>query len=565
MHADDRLDTVLAAPATGDVAARIQYRQLLDLVGTLAPGARSETIDAAYLRLRELAARIPDRERAAVLADPALRLRSPRLLADLARAEHSVAAAAFRNARLDEGEWLDLIPALPIGARGLVRQRRNLSPAVEALLSRLGIAERALPPGPTPASNVLRLPERPPERPVLRDEEGIGAIVRRIEAFRQRRAAAPAALRPDPSAPPLPLAEIAELVGGAPLTAFDFAADSAGRILWADSVAAPGVVGLRLGSADPANPLQSDHAVAEALRRRRPLQGGTVELAGGPALAGHWRIDAAPGFDEGGRLTGWRGRFRRPPAMAAPLATAPGTTEADRIRQLLHELRTPVNAIQGFAEVIQQQLFGPTPHQYRALAASVAGDAARILAGFEDLDRLARLDTGALTPDAGTTDLTALVARLVAQLEAWTTPRSSGFVFEPADALAVALAPHEAERLCWRLLGTLAGAAAPGEKLKLKCKATATGVRLSLALPAQLARLDDPFHAEPNAITGALAAGMFGAGFALRLARSEASGAGGSLERRGDKLRLTLPPVSGDLTAPADDPSDEVGSVAATA
>ena len=58
---------------------------------------------------------------------------------------------------------------------------------------------------------------------------------------------------------------------------------------------------------------------------------------------------------------------------------------------MLHELRTPVNAIQGFAEVIQQQLFGPTPHEYRALAAGIAGDAARILSAFEELDRLAGL------------------------------------------------------------------------------------------------------------------------------------------------------------------------------
>jgi hypothetical protein len=40
---------------------------------------------------------------------------------------------------------------------------------------------------------------------------------------------------------------------------------------------------------------------------------------------------------------------------------------------------------------------------------------------------------------------------------------------------------------------------------------------------------------------------MFGTGFALRLAAAEARAAGGSLERKGDKLRLLLP----GLTEPA--------------
>jgi two-component system OmpR family sensor kinase len=83
---------------------------------------------------------------------------------------------------------------------------------------------------------------------------------------------------------------------------------------------------------------------------------------------------------------------------------------------------------------------------------------------------------------------------------------------------------------------------------------TASGgtASLTLALPRALADQSDIFHAAaPNSSTP-LSAGMFGAGFALRLAANEAKAGGGKLERQGDSLRLELPLTTSDLTAPAD-------------
>ena len=61
-------------------------------------------------------------------------------------------------------------------------------------------------------------------------------------------------------------------------------------------------------------------------------------------------------------------------------------------------------------------------------------------------------------------------------------------------------------------------------------------------LPATLAALDDDALLRAGlAQTQALSGGMLGTGFALRLAASEAKAAGGSLIRKGDRLRLTLP------------------------
>jgi hypothetical protein len=259
-------------------------------------------------------------------------------------------------------------------------------------------------------------------------------------------------------------------------------------------------------------------------------------------------VDAEPVFAAGGKFTGYRGRLRRPVFAPTPESPpAPADTPQDRMRQVLHELRTPVNAIQGFAEIIQQQLFGPTPHEYRALAAGIASDAARMLAAFDELDRLARLESKALQIDVGECDLAAILRDTAAQLEPHTTPRSSGFEIRVEDALpAAAIAPLEGQRIVWRLLATLAGTAAPGEVLRTRLRARGDGLRLVIALPAALAARegDSLFEAAVGSIPQVIAAGVFGVGFALRLARAEAASAGGALTRKGDRLRLDLPALT---------------------
>lgn len=566
MHFDDRLGTVLRLRAESAALQRVQLRQLLDLLGIMPVEARGDQVDAAYARLAQLAKAIAPGERATMLADPALRLRSPRLVAALAENEEAVARAALLRADLSEEQWIDLIPALHPAARGFVRARADLPSPVAALLARLGAQARALPPAQATVPAELEIPPEPVDEilPVEAPdseaaEQGIGALVRRIEAYRRAREVIEP--RPQGDSPLLPLGEDHVLRVPATVQACDFATDAAGRIVWADPGAAPMLIGLRLGGRDNASPLAAPAALDEAMRRRQPLRGIAVSLEGAPAIAGDWQIDAVPWFDPlNGRHLGYRGRLRRPAAGIAASAAPARDSEADRIRQMLHELRTPVNAIQGFAEVIQQQLFGPTPHEYRALASSVVGDAARMLAAFEELERLAKLESGALEVEGGTTDLGEVVASTVAQLAAHSRQRGSGFAMRPFEgSLAVPLARIEAERIVWRLLATLAGVCAPGEQLTLRLREKAGAVRLDLTLPAVLSSRseDEVFGAAAGSIPQVIAAGVFGVGFALRLARSEARAAGGSLQRKDDRLRLDLPGLT--TAALGNSPSSAAG------
>lgn len=558
MQFDDRLATVLRHRAGGERAARTQFRQLLDLLGE-PPRNHDESLEAAaYLRLDALSELVSLKDRARIVAEGASRIRNPALVAWAGEAAAEVAAAALARASLSDEEWAEIIPALPIRARGFLRHRRNLPNAAVSLLDRLGVQDRVLPepdgaqeepleldPASAIDDDTIEIEEhledtRPLEQTKASETEpsGIGELVRRIEAFSKARSARTAETTDGSLAPRLPLGEQDSERQPPALETFDFTTDVGGRIDWADAEIASMLVGMPLVRSAHASGAATDFSAA--FHNRQPVRGYPMSLSGAHRIEGRWIIDAQPKFGpRNGQFTGYVGRFRR---FADDSHQLRAEAEADRIRQLLHELRTPVNAIQGFAEVIQQQLFGPTPHEYRALAASIAGDSARMLAGFDELDRLARLEGGMLDLDTGKSDFAAIALKQVEQLQGVLSPRVSRFEANwPTGEAILALEKRESEKLAWRILATLASAAGAGETIAIDLAADREELAMTCALPTSLRDAKDIFSSETRPAGGALSPGIFGAGFSLRLARAEARACGGELARLDDKLVLSLP------------------------
>jgi len=533
---DDRLETVLRTPAAGAGASRIRFAQLLDILGRVASRDWNGAHDIALARLVELGAGLPaDAKRRLLETAP---LRSVPVVRALSGEEAGSAALAMAGARLTEDEWLGLIPELPVRARGFLRRRQDLGPRVERLLHDLGANDLALP---LPADYVEEAPAIAagapapvPMQPLRSDPNGIGAIVRRIEAFRRARDEAVETLAIDPR---LPFAED-RLEPSPRIAELAFRTDAEGAIDWADGAAQTALWGHHPFTAGPDAPLRCDATTVRQVRSRVPVQGGRLEIEGPEHLAGAWQVDAIPLFaDRGGRFTGYIGRFRR---TAKDVAARPAN---DQLRQLLHELRTPINAVQGFAELIQQQIFGPTPHEYRGLAAAIAADAARILGGFEDIDRLIKLETAQVDPDAGSADIGDAFRRMVAQLETVVAPREVRLKVDlPAEPLLVGIEAIELERMLWRALAVIGSAAQPGERLRFSLARDGDSCLVSMKLPASLADLDDDRLFAPDSKSAPLpGSAMLGSGFALRLAAAEARGARGRLVRHGEYLRLHLP------------------------
>lgn len=613
MHFDDRLDTVMRTPLRSDAARLTQYRQLVDILAQ----KRSERIDPeqrdeAYRLLARLTQELSAGQRAAVIAETGYRIESPRLLSILALQEPEIARPAMRGARLDDSQWLDLIPTIPPDIRDHLRGRDGLSQAVRERLARIGVDEAPPPtPSPSPPPPVANpeadivVSERRPARadippppfitrsalgladngdeefaapsepeplelgeefeqieqvtreklpdpsqespgeqagaqtaepvplaPVKSDPaQNIGDLVRRIENFRKgREQAGGGEAKTVPRAPRLPLDESQD--DETRITAIDITTDRSGRIAEAPRSVAPMLIGFSLSGAS--------ERIGRSVRRRLPILDEPLDIPGAPAVAGQWRLDAMPVFDpEGGRFLNFRGRLRRPGKIVTK-----ATKRAEKLRQLLHELRTPVNAIQGFAESIQQQIFGDVPHNYRAYAATIASDSAAMMAGFEELELFARLTGGEITLKGEGCDLSRTVSRTLEQLAVYTQPRVSGFKSRLADPpVPIAMSQRDGERLVWRLLGTMAGETAPGEFLSLRLTLQGDMAQFSAGIPRRLAEREGEKLFEGGIATGqnAISAGMFGSGFALRLARAEARAVGGDLQRDADELVLSLP------------------------
>lgn len=580
MQIDDRLATVLAMPAESERAVRTQFRQLVDLAGSAQvapPGSPYDVqLEDAYARIGSISARIPAPERAGIVHQQGSRLRNPGFVAFLVSQELPVAIAAITAARLAEAEWQALLPALPAPVRARLGQRRDLPPGTRLLLDRLGLRDAGLPEPEgaereqTAKATIIEQRQSPPPLAANEDDEDIfdldpalelagegskaeiGALLRRIDAFRKARENASPSSKPPMDLPSLPLG-LPPVEAEPKPAALDFVTDAECRIVWANQPYAPMTVGLALASRTGDAPAHADAVSVAAMRRSQPVRGGTLQISGAPAVAGEWRIDATPYFTTpGGRFAGYRGRLRRPGApedQSLQAASYGGDSAADRMRQVIHELRTPVNAIQGFAEIIQQQLFGPTPNEYRALAASIAGDAARMLAGFEELDRLVKLESGALRLEDGVSDLRQTVHATARQLDAVLRQRSATLEFIAVEnACPVPLAQGEAELLIWRLLATLAGASGPGEAMHIVLARNGAKAAIEVDLPTSLAGQPDIFQSSAPTSAQAVTAGMFGSGFTLRLARAEARAAGGDLRRVDDLIVLTLP-LAGDKSS----------------
>ena len=414
----------------------------------------------------------------------------------------------------------------------------------------LGIAEPSSEEEPPEEDAAYKAPANLPERDPRADERSeISALVERISNFQRNKEQSPGsdelsrdeAAEGDRLMPRLPLGEESSsrqrMVRG-----FGFAADAAGRIEWAEDEVAPMVVGKRLVAPLRQSLGDGENALSAAFAQRQPLKSARFTMEGAPAIAGEWVVDAQPRFGQIGGFAGYIGRMRRP-LEAAPAKPSPAQREADRIRQLLHELRTPVTAVQGYSEVIQQQLFGSAPHEYRALAAAIASDAARILSGFEELDRLAKLETGAIEVDTGQSDIAAMTQRLVRQLAQVLDARMAGLdlTFEENATFVAAIDEETTESLLWRMLASLGGACGAGETLEVRLECVGELLSVSCDLPMQLLEEDDLFAVDARPSGTAINPGIFGAGFALRLARAEARAGGGDLARSQDVVTLTLP------------------------
>ena len=81
----------------------------------------------------------------------------------------------------------------------------------------------------------------------------------------------------------------------------------------------------------------------------------------------------------------------------------------------MHEIKTPLNAIIGFAEIIDGQYLGPADYRYRERAAEIVAQARILLTAIDDLDFAAKVHSSH-GHEAQRTNIGDLVERLTPSL-----------------------------------------------------------------------------------------------------------------------------------------------------
>ena len=564
MRIDDRLHTALRnAEASGSSSVAGEWHQLVDILSQNPLRFDPSEIANGLVKARQMRDKVHVTERAAAVATLHGRILSPPLVRLLASDEPPVAEAVISGARLDDDQWADLVPHLPVRARGFMRSRKDLGPlARRALALHSGgdfvlsgnVAQPQSPPQSTEAKQAEQA-EQPLGQPSWDNKAvPIGEVVERLEQWRRDHE------RSD--APQLPFegdcADVLELANE-----IRFETDDSGTVIWVEGAPRGAIVGIDIARPAFDNGPGPDAYGAAAFRQRMPMENARMRLRGASVVEGDWRMSASPFFDaDSGRFRGFRGIMRRPTVAETADNPHDPKRQAEQLQQILHELRTPLGAIVGFAEIIEQQMFGAVDDSYRGLADAILADANQLLSGFDDLAIAAQMDRGVLEVQTGTTDCNWLADRLVLRLQTASNSLNVNVNLSIADPVrAFAVEKEMAERLFSRLLASVIMGCEPGETLTGRFSTeigTITKNQFRLTLPTKLAGLSEEELLGSGPVIGDAIGGspLLGLGFSLRLVRNLARNVEGGLHFQNESLLVTLPAVQEDRHAYKDRRSD---------
>ena len=533
MRFDDRLKTVMTQPVADAHDRTVRWRQIVDLLSRPHDGLDPALFDAALTMIRSGLKSVPLAIRAATARSIAGRPADAQLLAIFAADKLEVAAPLIASAALDEAGWQMLAAAASADVAAFIHTIRGTS-----------AAPHVAPEEPAPVEQTAELAADehiaepvPVERiaqPVAVDEPApsIGEMVARIERLKTKRG------EPEPVIPPAP--EWTEPAAPISPSLFRWECDASGQIEWVDGAPRGALIGRSLPGEDGA-----DRRLIRAFADRMPFDGAPLALPQ-PALPGEWKLSGIPAFSPvDGRFLGYRGIARRDEGDDEPLPAIamPGmATDADALRETIHEIKTPLNAIIGFAEIIDGQYLGPAHRNYRLRAAEIVAQARVLLAAIEDLDFAARMQ-GARAATGAATALDTLFAPLAEELMARAAARDIGLrLMPPAPGTKAALAADLAERLIRRFFGAVIDAAAPTEQLRGSIGAARGKCVLTISRPAATVNLGERQLLDPAFHTPEEGEGSrLGLGFALRLVRGLARLAGGDLVFTASNFALSFP------------------------
>ena len=525
--------TILRQAPADRRAGIAAWRQISDILAQRGNQLSDDDVRRALHALVLLRPQVPEKVRRDCALAIARHGRFAPLVAFYANDVPAVSAAMLQRARLPEADWLAVLPATAATARSILAGRKDLPDNVRRALESLGAGSVALPQPETVAAAVEAPADPIPSSETVPIAEAAPSqsseLVRRIDRFQSARA------RP----------AVRKRSAG-----FLFETGPDGLIRWVEGVTRGAAIGLSIAEAAFGGEPGADGAAAGAFRQRAEIVNARMMLEGAAAAAGEWRFSALPWFDPAtGQFRGYRGSARRPQPSEMPYGRPAAVVESgDSIRQLIHELRSPLNAISGFAQIISGQMFGPVSASYRAMAEAIVADAASVQSIIDDLDTAARAtDAPPAVRQGETADLGAVMTQVENDLGAiLADQRVDLSISRVGGPFYAQVGDANSRRMIGRLLTALVDISEPGAMLVGQL-ITESGhddmLQLRIVRPlairfATAADLLDPGFSPEGEAPGAA---ILSLGFSLRLVDSLARSAGGRLDIGHNALTLHLP------------------------
>jgi hypothetical protein len=510
---DDRLLTVLNQPAGDRHDIAVRWRQLVDLVARAGTNASSAPVAQALDSIRADAPEVDESLRAAAARAVAALPLPLGLLEYFASDRLAVSAPVLAAATLDSAQWHAILRVADEESRRFIE---TLHPEIRAEEQRADFTETLVEPA-RPAEE-----PQPTPFPASAATPSLHDVVERIERRRRSRAAmrrTGVAASPAQRAPAL----------------FRWECGPGGEIAWVDGAPRGALIGRSIARSQNGEGDQVDADVVRAFALRAPFRDGTLTVAGEGLISGEWRISGVPAFEPAdGRFAGYRGVALREQEEGAAVEQGPEfLSDPDSLRELVHEVKTPLNAIIGFAEIIEGQYLGPADRPYRERAQEIVREARLLLTAIDDLDFAAKVHSSTAGPQRRV-NLGELVERVLPALRELGASRGVTLDGSRAGREAMAaIEPELADRLIFRMCTAVIEQARSGERLRLSVEASGERWRVSITRPARLAGLS-----EDQLLTGGP---DFEQAFSLRLVRGLARIAGADMAAPRGALSLLFP------------------------
>ena len=245
-------------------------------------------------------------------------------------------------------------------------------------------------------------------------------------------------------------------------------------------------------------------------------------------------------------------KFEQERALRAALRQAEiaNKMKAAFLAAMSHELKTPLNAVLGFSEIIRDQVLGPVGHEsYREYAGDIHKSGTRLLSVINDVLDVSKLEGGLVTIDARPENILDVAESALALARGVTQDQRKVEIDVPADMPSLLVDPRRLAQALGNLLsnalkftpvsGTVRIAAQPQANGGLHLVVEDTGIGMA---EETIAAALEPFRQ----LDGRLSRRFEGTGLGLSIAKALAELHGGTLAVRsalgkGTAVTIALP------------------------